>query len=58
LVVLAAPIGAIIGSLGRVLATVRKGAVVTDTGSVKMPIVAAARSHANAELQSKSEPIR
>jgi prephenate dehydrogenase len=47
LVVLAVPIGAIIGSLGWVLTTVQKGAVVTDTGSVKKPIVAAARSHAN-----------
>jgi prephenate dehydrogenase len=48
LVVLAMPIGAIIDSLDWVLSTVRKGAVVTDTGSVKMPIVATARSHANA----------
>jgi prephenate dehydrogenase len=48
LVVLAVPIGAIIGSLDWVLTTVRKGSVVTDTGSVKKPIVAAARSHANA----------
>jgi prephenate dehydrogenase len=48
LVVLAVPIGAIIGSLGWVLTTVQKGAVVTDTGSVKKPIVAAARAHGNA----------
>ena len=48
LVVLAVPIGAIMASLGPVLTTVRGGATVTDTGSVKAPIVAAARSHSNA----------
>jgi prephenate dehydrogenase len=48
LVVLAMPIGAIITSLGSVLAGVRQGTVVTDTGSVKKPVVAAARSHARA----------
>jgi prephenate dehydrogenase len=47
LVVLAVPIGAIMGSLGPVLTTIRKGATVTDTGSVKKPIVVAARSHPN-----------
>src|SRR5262249_10917199 len=57
LVVLAVPIGAIIASLGWVLSAVRKGAVVTDTGSVKMPIVAAARSHANARSFVAGHPM-
>ena len=48
LVILAVPIGAIMGSLGPVLTTIRQGATVTDTGSVKKPIVAAARPHPNA----------
>jgi cyclohexadieny/prephenate dehydrogenase len=57
LVVLAVPIGAIIGSLGWVLSTVQKGAVVTDTGSVKKPIVAAARAHANAAAFVAGHPM-
>jgi prephenate dehydrogenase len=57
LVVLAVPIGAIIGSLDWVLTAVRKGAVVTDTGSVKMPIVAAARSHPNAQSFVAGHPM-
>jgi prephenate dehydrogenase/3-phosphoshikimate 1-carboxyvinyltransferase len=44
LVVLAMPIGGIIRSLDWVLAAISDEAVVTDTGSVKRPIVAAARS--------------
>jgi prephenate dehydrogenase len=48
LVVLAMPISAIIGNLGWVLGAIQSGAVVTDTGSVKEPIVAAARSNPNA----------
>jgi prephenate dehydrogenase len=48
LVVLAMPISAIIGNLGWVLGTIQSGAVVTDTGSVKEPIVLAARSSPNA----------
>src|SRR5258705_9357003 len=57
LVVLAVPIGAIIGSLGWVLTTVQKGAVVTDTGSVKKPIVAAAGAHANAAAFVAGHPL-
>jgi len=57
LVVLAVPIGAIIGSLGWVLTTVQKGAVVTDTGSVKKPIVAAARAHGNAAAFVAGHPM-
>src|SRR5689334_16299845 len=57
LVVLAVPIGAIIGSLGWVLSTVQKGAVVTDTGSVKKPIVAAARAHGNAAAFVAGHPM-
>jgi prephenate dehydrogenase len=48
LVILAMPIGAIISSLDWVLASIPKGGVVTDTGSVKRPIVAAAKLNANA----------
>jgi len=48
LVILAMPIGAIVSSLDWVLASIPKGGVVTDTGSVKKPIVAAARANANA----------
>jgi prephenate dehydrogenase len=48
LVILAMPIGAIISSLDWVLASIPQGGVVTDTGSVKRPIVVAARSNANA----------
>jgi prephenate dehydrogenase len=45
LVVLAVPVFAIIQNLGWVLDAIREDAVVTDTGSVKKPILAAARSH-------------
>jgi prephenate dehydrogenase len=45
LVILAMPISAIIGNLKWVLASIPNDAVVTDTGSVKEPIVAAARSN-------------
>src|SRR5258708_10767032 len=46
LVVLAMPVFAIIQSLDWVLGAIREDAVVTDTGSVKKPILAAVRSHA------------
>src|SRR5262249_51232250 len=46
LVVLAAPVGAIIASLGWVLDAIGADGVVTDTGSVKGPVVSAARAHA------------
>jgi prephenate dehydrogenase len=45
LVILAMPISAIVGNLEWVLAAIPNDAVVTDTGSVKEPIVAAARSN-------------
>jgi prephenate dehydrogenase len=48
LVILAMPIGAIVSSLDWVLSSIPKGGIVTDTGSVKKPIVAAARANANA----------
>jgi prephenate dehydrogenase len=57
LVVLAMPIGAIVDSLSWVLATASKGAVVTDTGSVKKPVVAAARSNANASRFVAGHPM-
>src|SRR6266542_3510595 len=46
LVVLAVPVGAIMTSLTWVLDSMGADAVVTDTGSVKKPVVAAAAQHA------------
>ena len=43
LVVLAAPVGAIVQSCARILDSLPPGGVVTDTGSVKQAILAAAR---------------
>ncbi|HEX9294251.1 MAG TPA: prephenate dehydrogenase/arogenate dehydrogenase family protein [Polyangiaceae bacterium] len=45
LIVLAVPVGAIMKSLTWVLDTMGAAAVVTDTGSVKKPVVAAAAQH-------------
>lgn len=45
LVILALPVFAIIQNLDWVLGAIREDAVVTDTGSVKKPILAAARVH-------------
>jgi prephenate dehydrogenase len=47
LIVLATPVGSIVRDMGWVLDAAVPGAVVTDTGSVKKPIVDAAARHVN-----------
>jgi prephenate dehydrogenase len=57
LVVLAMPIGAIVKSLPRVLDGLGEDGVVTDTGSVKKPVVSAAGAHARASRFVAGHPM-
>jgi len=56
-VVLAAPVGAIVESLGWALDTIPAGGVVTDTGSVKGAIVAATRGQRRARRMVPGHPM-
>jgi prephenate dehydrogenase len=57
LIVLATPVGSIVRDMGWVLDAAASGAVVTDTGSVKKPIIDAAARHVNGSLFVGGHPM-